>query len=303
MGEKMKIKKIIMSCMLLLVSVITFVGCANIEYIRAVDGNNVIIDRFVVELNEDKIKKSGQTLAKVSELVENDMQLIVASINTWKSTFQIYPDLYTSIESGIYAETVKSSEEKLTLSIQFAGPQMFGLFYGYVEAEDFEYQKMMDDIGPFVGKMLQEDYSDNENLGLFLYKYSLIKQDGILDSIKDLEINGVKYYEKYRSATNKFYDIKDIELSQIFTYPDSRIHSNADIEEVMEGLTMLKWDLTGDETYSMEIYKLAPRSISWYILALVISLLAIIAIAVIIKKKKKEPVVKITKQEVEKNER
>ena len=299
----MKIKKFIMSCILLLFSIFTFVGCANIEYIRAVDGNNVIIDRFVIELNEDQIKKSGQSLSNVSELIENDMQLIVASINTWKSSFQIYPDLYASIDAGIYAETVKSSEEKLTLSIQFAGPQMFGLFYGYVEAEDFEYQKMMDDIGPFVGKMLKEEYSSNENLGLFLYKYSLIKQEGILDSIKDLEINGVKYYDKYRSATNNFYDVEDLELSQIFTYPDDRIRSNADIKEVMDGLTMLKWDLTGDESYSMEIYKIAPRSISWYILGLIISLVAIIILIVVIKRKKNEPVVKITKQEVEKNER
>ena len=52
-------KKYFTIILMLVISCLTFVGCANIEFIRAVDASNTIIDKLVIELDRSKIEKSG----------------------------------------------------------------------------------------------------------------------------------------------------------------------------------------------------------------------------------------------------
>ena len=94
-------------------------------------------------------------------------------------------------------------------------------------------------------------------------------------------------------------------VTQIFAYPDDRLYSNADVKEVVAGVTFLAWDLSDKGTdFEMSIFKLAPRSFSWYMLALGISaIFVVIATIVIAVKYRNEITVKITKQDVEKNGR
>jgi len=301
----MKFKKVLLICLVTFMSIFCFAGCASIEYRRAVDGNNAIIDDFIVELDESKINKvAGKNYSSVFDLVENDMQLIVESIKNWKLGFEVYEDLYPAIKDGIEPTLSSSKKDKrLRLTVQFANVQLFGLFYGYIETDDYEYEKVMEDVGPFVKQMLLEDYSPNENYGLFLYKYSLIKENGILDTIKTFEFNGVNFYEKYKTEMHDFYDVKDLDIYESFLYPDDRMYSNADQKEIEQGITWLRWDLSNlnPEDVNMEVYKLAPRRVTWYILALVISIVALIVISIVVYKKRKNEIqVKITKRDVEK---
>ena len=55
----MKTKKIFTIIFLLLVSVTTFFGCAKVEFIRAIDSSETIIDKLAISLDESKINKAG----------------------------------------------------------------------------------------------------------------------------------------------------------------------------------------------------------------------------------------------------
>jgi len=193
--KKMKLKRVIFAFVILIISAFGFAGCANVEFIRAVDPNNVIIDKLIVEVDESKINKSGVELKSVMDSINDDLISFRLSVEKWKSQFDGYEIIKNVIGDGIHVD-VSIIKNKASIAIEFANWQMFGLFYGYTEVEDYEYSKAMEDIGPFIDKILTEEY-DNEQFGLFLIKYSIIRNSGIKGEIKDFVFNGTNYYDKY----------------------------------------------------------------------------------------------------------
>jgi len=299
--KKMKLKRVIFAFVILIISAFGFAGCANVEFIRAVDPNNVIIDKLIVEVDESKINKSGVELKSVMDSINDDLISFRLSVEKWKSQFDGYEIIKNVIGDGIHVD-VSIIKNKASIAIEFANWQMFGLFYGYTEVEDYEYSKAMEDIGPFIDKILTEEY-DNEQFGLFLIKYSIIRNSGIKGEIKDFVFNGTNYYDKYVNLTNNHYSLDDIGISQIFAYPDDRIYNNADVSYVEGGMTFMQWNLNNkSDSFQMEIHKLIPKTIWWYVVALVLSAIFVIVITIVIMiKLKKQPIEKITRWEVEKD--
>ncbi|MBQ7352193.1 MAG: hypothetical protein IJW59_04995 [Clostridia bacterium] len=302
----MKIKNVIMTFFLILISVVCCVGCADIEVSRMIDANETIIDTLIVTLDKSKIDKSGRvTYVQVENAIHNDMKVFEQYVKDWKESFKDkYPNVYSMVKDGILVSVYPEPSKQLSVSIEFAGLNMFGLFYGMVEDEDIEYQKAMTDVGPFVAQMINQEYS-TEEFGLFLYKYSMIKDVGVLSHIKDFEVDGIgkNYYSEYCNMTG--FSEEDIDVCQIFAYPDDRIYSNADTQEVVQNMTFLAWDLSEKEDgFQMSIYKIAPRTTMWYVVALIISAIVVVVIFVIFRKKYSKVVrLEITKQEVEKDEK
>lgn len=286
----------------MLICVTTFFGCANVEFIRAVDSTNTIIDKIAISIDESKVNKAGSDLVTVTNMIESDMVQFRNGVTDWKeSQFAEFPELYESVKTGIKVEVSKPRKNELSLAIEFRDWKMFGLFYGYAEAEDFDYVKFIEDKGPFINNILNGKYEDN-SYGLFIIKYSILKSMGLENSIQNFDYNGTNYYEKYKAYFMNRYGMEDIELSQIFAYPDDRLHSNADDSEVQGDLTLLKWNLSDKEDdFEMSIYKITANSSSWYILALAISAIAGIIILIVIKKKSKGQIVQIIeKKDLEK---
>lgn len=297
----MKIKKFLLSIILIFVSIISISGCAKVEVIRTVDSYYAIMDKLVVTLDE---KKLGNNYSTVKENVNADMITFRNYVNSWIKSFELdYPKVYLELQKGIVCEIPEGNNNELSILLSFSDISCFSIFYGLKTIDDVEYTSAMEDKGPFLANILNKEYK-TEEFGLFLYKYSMINNGGILDIIEDYEIKNidVNYYEKYRQMTG--YSLSDLELTQIFTYPDDRIYSNADTKEVLNGVTFLAWDLSDKgKDFEMSIYKIAPQTITWYVLALVISaVFIVIAIIFISIKYRKEVKVYITKQDVEKNE-
>lgn len=287
---------------IMIMCITTFFGCADIEFIRAVDSTNTIIDKIAITLDESQINKAGRDLNTVIDMVEADMVKFRQSVNNWKeSQFGEYPELFESVKDGIKVEVTKPRKGELSLAIEFENWQMFGLFYGYAEAEDFEYTQFLEDKGPFIDNILNANYEDNE-YGLFIINYAILKSAGLTDSIQDFEVNGVNYYQKYNEYFYNRYGLEDIDISQIFAYPDDRLHSNADDSEVQGDLTLLKWDLSDkSDDFEMKIYKITANSTAWYILALVLSVIVCITIFFVIRKKTKGEIIQIIeKKDLEK---
>lgn len=308
----MKSKKIITMIVLLLVAVFSLSGCASLQLIRAVDATGTIVDKLVIELDESKINKSGRTVNEVKSVIEGDVIAFRQYVKDWKEQFNIeeYPELALSLENGILVNDTKIGNQ-YTIAVEFKNWTMFGLFYGIVTVQDVEYEKAMTDVGPFLSNLLLGQYgTDNLGLGIFLYKYSLVEDEGFISNLQNLpeEERGsfTDLYNKYRNLTYRNYDIDDLDISQIFAYPDEKIYGNADEVETTGGLTMMMWNLSDkDDGFKMEIYKLGPKSIGWYVLALIIS--AVVVLVIIFKLRansaKEKVSVRITKEEVEKDEK
>ena len=86
---------------LLLFSVFSFFGCANIEFIRAIDSSNTIIDKLVINLDESKINKSGNELADVMNSIDSDMISFRNEIEKWNK-FAKKHNLFTTIGSDYH---------------------------------------------------------------------------------------------------------------------------------------------------------------------------------------------------------
>lgn len=302
----MRLKKVFMCIALILISVTTLCGCANIEFIRAIDSSNTIIDKLAITLDESKINKAGRVLSNgrdgIIDKIESDMQDFIDDVKDWKKEFEIYPDLNERVKNGIKVEASKPRKNEISLSLEFDSWEMFGLFYGYAVAEDFEYTEFMADHGPFIDRILNQEY-ENNSYGLFLIKYSILKNSGIGKDVQDYEYKGKNYYTEYKNYMHNNYDLSDVDISQIFAYPDDRLYSNADDKEVQGDLTLLRWDLNNkSEDFELTIYKVAANSSNWYILALIISAVSVVIIIFVINRKSKNQIeVRITKGEVEKD--
>lgn len=306
----MKARKILTTIILLFVAVFSLWGCASIQMVRAIDSSGTIIDRLVIDLDESKINKSGKTVAEVKSAIKNDIISFRQYVESWKTQFTIeeYPELALSLENGILINDTETGNQ-LSIAVEFSNWQMFGLFYGIVNLEDFEYEKALNDVGPFLSQLLLGQY-ETTDMAVFLYKYSHIEDAGFIKNLQALpegEDNDFSVlYEKYRKMTNNYYDVDDLNISQIFAYPDEKLYSNADEIEYAGDLTMMMWDLSNkDDTFKMEIYKLGPQAVHWYVLALVISAVAVILIMVKLSTNaaKNKVTVHITKEEVEKDEK
>ena len=64
----MKYKKYLLSFLILIISVFTFSGCANIEFVRKFDGSNEIFDRVVIELDKDELERINDRLDFLNDL-------------------------------------------------------------------------------------------------------------------------------------------------------------------------------------------------------------------------------------------
>ncbi len=298
----MKTTRFVSALILILVCLMTISGCASVEYIRIVDGTNAIIDKLVIELDESKINKTSKSVDEIIDVIESDMVTLRNSITEWKEQFRLIGDIYAEVTAGITVDIASSAKNQIAMTVKFGSARLFALFYGNLQLDETEYSKALSDVGPFVTKIIDTKYEPTEYYGMFLYKYSMIKDTGIVSDMQNLEINGENCMDKYRELTNNWYDENDLDISQIFVYPDSRIYSNADEKDVQLGMTFLKWNFADKpEDFEMSIFKIAPRSTNWYGVALVVSIVSIIIIAIVIAIQNKNGItVKITKDDVEK---
>lgn len=287
---------------LIIVSIISMSGCAKVEIMRTVDSFSIIMDKLVVTLDENKLLNN---YTNVRNSVIADMITFRNYVHDWIEGYkEEYPKVYLDMKEGIICEVPESQNNELSVAITFADISFFAVFYGLADINNVEYAHAMEDVGPFIQEIFEQEYQ-SEEFSLFLYKYSMVSNKGILSSVKDYKIDGIdtNYYEKYTELTGC--SLSDLEVTQIFAYPDDRLYSNADVKEVVSGVTFLAWDLSEKGSdFEMSIFKLAPRSASWYMLALGISAIFVVTATIVIAiKYKNEISVKITKQDVEKNGR
>ena len=286
---------------LIVVSVCTFAGCAEVEFIRTVDSYYTIMDKFVITLDKNKL---GANYNTVKEAIHEDMITFRNYVYSWIDSFEVeYQEEYLMLKENIICQDIVTDDNELSMVVEFSKPRCFALFYGLVSLADEECLQAMEDVGPFLSNVLLKEFK-TEELGIFLYKYSMVSNKSFMSGIEDFKIDdiGVNYYEKYTNLTGCTKE--DIKVSQVFAYPDDGLYSNADEVEKVDGFTFMAWDLTNkDDDFEMQIYKLAPYTIVWYVLAMMITVTSVIVGYIVIRiVTMDKPQVKITKKDVEKDE-
>lgn len=285
-------------------------GCATIESIRVVNPDYSIMDRLVITLDK---KKLGNKYEDVKNSIKSDIDTFKWHITDWIEQFKDDNfDVYKVLESGIKCTPMESAKDnEFGVTLEFAGIEYFRIFYGLEcvteELQDImstdQYYKAMTDVGPFISKISSDNYS-SENMGLFLYKYYMFSDKGLMNGINDFALDDSQtYLEKYSIMSG--FNMGDVEISQVFTYPDDRIKSNADEVEVVDGMTFMAWNLSDkDDGFEMEMYYVGARTTAWYVVGLIISVIAVVVIFFVVRYKHKEDIaVVITKQEVEKKDK
>lgn len=302
----MKIKKFLTTFFVLLICVFCCVGCGEVQFNRAVYADNKILDQFVINLNKTAIDNSGKISAEeLVDIIYEDLNTFRQYVEDWTNSFKDdYPDVHLALMEGLKCEVFPDPDTELSVSIEFANWGLFGMFYGISNIKDVEYEKAVSDVGPFIYQIAKQDYQV-EDFGLFLQKYAMVKDDGVYSQIEKFKIDAidVNYYEKYSNLTG--FELEDCEVWQVFAYPDDRLYANADEKEVVENMTYFAWNLSDkSEDFQMSIYKIAPKSTIWYVLALFLSLATVIIVWVILKiKSNKRISMCISKKDVEKDER
>lgn len=297
----MKTKKILTLFAILILSICTFFGCARVEMIRTIDEYFVITDKIFIEFDEQEFLKNGKSVSEVISKLDKDFDTLKEHIDNWKSQFSEYPDIMKELETGIVCDKVNSIKNQYSVYIEFKNSKMFYLFYGYYGLKDFEYFAALQDIGPFIDKMVSDEYL-LEDYGIFFYKFSKLTSNNIKQDLREFTYEDRNICNEYSQLTG--FTLDDVELVQLFSYPDDRLYSNADFMEEYGGVSFFGWEY-GDkaEDFELEIYKLYPKYATWFILALIISAIVVVALIIMYYVKYRKQVrVLITKSDVE-NER
>lgn len=269
------------SILLIIICMIIFTGCANVEYQRITDDTGRIIDRLVVEINEeDLLKKISQD--KVNELkddINNDIKAYVFSVKQARDYLHsTNTDPNLNYHDGITIENtgwtvVEGTTYRIMIQMVFENSTYLEKLYGSSD---------------------NEENSPNEIISnLFISKY-VMYSDNVFKNMEETSggVDNKNYFDYYSNKYGEF-TIKDMNLTQIYGTTDKRLKSNADYVEIIEGINYHLWEIdtenAGYKTMQLSYYYRTAVGTGWYILALGISIaLAILLIIVYIIKARKD---------------
>lgn len=254
---------------LLLFLLFALCGCSDINFSREYNSETgEIIDTLTLSLNSDKLSK--ETLNALDASIKEDFNNYILRIGLIEGV-----NIHTEIIDYNYK-----------LRTSFKNIQLLLTIYNN------------NDIGPFAFFITHEKQAWASSYTPFLYKYKPDINKSILASLNyRLSINDSKtYYHRYyemltgeEPTENLMLD--EINITQSFTTDIDRLYSNANSVVIKDGKITHTWNLNDkDANFELQIYKLMARSSSWYIMALVLTLILLIALIIIIKIKGNKPI-------------
>lgn len=252
-------------------------SCASIEYQRVTDDNGQIMDKLTIELDRNDILKK-MSITKYDKLKKDIEKDVTSYVNGIVLRCANLKREYTNMdfENGVRAVasewvTMDRDVDEIFVQVNYANTNYYKLVNG-----------ITDDGGS----------ADNDNeivSNWFVSKY-IMKANNTFCNLEELEGNR-NFYEYYTNTYNEF-SLDDLSLVQIYGTTDSRLKSNADYVEKIDGINYHLWEInTKDGAYKtceLSYYYLTAVGTGWYLLALGMAVvLAIVLIVVCIVKKVK----------------
>lgn len=269
--------------LLVIVCLLLFTGCANIEYQRITDDTGRIIDKIVIEIDESEIleRMSKEKLAALKEDINNDIKSYVQSVKQAKQTLkENNTDTSLDYDNGIVIENtgwtlVEGSTYRIMVQMIFENSTYLNKLYGSDNDKESDTEAPTEIVS-----------------GLFISKY-VMYSDNVFSNMEEATSADNKNYFDYYSDSYGEFGVKDITLSQMYGTTDTRLKSNADYVENIDGINYHLWEIdtenAGYKTMKLSYYYRTAVGTGWYIVALGLSVgLAILLIMVYIIKVRKD---------------
>lgn len=268
-------KKRFLSVFILICCMFVMCGCANMEYLRVVDDNGQIMDKFTIELDrKDIISKIGATryYDELQKSIESDLKKYADMINSRRTELQREYGGQKDFVNGVAAAASKFFQLNETTDQIFV----------QVNYASIEYYKLINNISDD-----GSSEADNEIVSNWFVSKYIIKATNTFSNLE--ELGGEDGYFKTYTRDYPEFSMDDVNLTQIYGTTDSRLKSNADYVEKIEGINYHLWEIDAKngayKTCELSYYYLTAVGTGWYIIALALSIaLAVILIVVYIVK-------------------
>ena len=267
-------KKRFLSVLILICCMFVMCGCANMEYLRVVDDNGQIMDKFTLELDrKDIISKIGTTrYDELQKDIKLDLKNYTDNINNRRLELQREYGGQKDFLNGV----------GVAVSEWFALNATTDQIFVQVNYASIEYYKLINNISDDGSKEDNNEIVSN----WFVSKY-IIKATNTFSNLE--ELGGEDNYFDYYTGHYPEFSMDDVNLTQIYGTTDSRLKSNADYVEKIEGINYHLWEIDAKngayKTCELSYYYLTAVGTGWYIIALALSIaLAVILIVVYVVK-------------------
>ena len=267
-------KKRFLSVFILICCMFVMCGCANMEYLRVVDDNGQIMDKFTLELDrKDIISKIGATrYGELKNSIQSDLEKYADKINSRRTELQREYGGQKDFVNGVAAAASKFFQLNETTDQIFV----------QVNYASIEYYKLINNISDD-----GSSEADNEIVSNWFVSKYIIKASNTFSNLE--ELGGEDGYFKTYTRDYPEFSMDDVNLTQIYGTTDSRLKSNADYVEKIEGINYHLWEIDAKngayKTCELSYYYLTAVGTGWYIIALALSIaLAVILIVVYIVK-------------------
>jgi len=261
------VKQRVINFAILLISIFLIFGCASIEYQRVTDDYGKIVDKIVIELDEHKLSKqlSHDKINALKNDIKIDIDNYVFALKRAKyELIKNNVDTKLDFEEGIIIESTGwvrefDNKSKIICQITYLNSTYLEKINGSDNAEE--------------GEVKNDSATIVKNL--FISKY-MMYSDNVFSGMEDMSgVDGKNYFDYYSSNYGEF-GVDDIQLSQIYGTTDSRLKSNADYTQQIDGINYHLWEIgTQNEEYKtiqLSYYYRTAVGAGWYILALALSI-------------------------------
>lgn len=256
---------------------LVFSGCAKITY-SFINSDDYILQQVKIELDAENIESHNANLVEIKNSVEEKIQ---SYSDGTRSEFLHYLLTYGALGED---------EQKLAMAIQTA-----------VKTECFWHGNTIVYNVKFSPVISSGLYCSKENVYYFYYtgKFTAPQDDESIQSETTDELFVSIYKETYTTSfDNKA--MEDALLSEYSTYGFtlsdvayvyrygqvySRVHSDADRVNKVDGVYIHSWDLENCDD-SITLYRVTARPVAWFVLALICGFITAITIIVVTKLKK-----------------
>ncbi len=286
-----------------MIACISMVGCANIDYRRIYTKSGSIIDEVNITLSKDMFNNSNSEA--LYGTIKSDVDNYYRAVTQWIDDNM--GDKYVSdinlgqeFKENISVRTTerRASADGYTFSIiiEFTSIEYYIYFYGLNTPEilakygviDIEGVKGFDikDYGQFMTDIVTSDYDIREDA--WCTKKLVFGSDSIVDKFGNI-YRGMdqKYLDYYVTRVNSLLStsytsdevLDNIDIIQSFETNDKRFKSNADKvynDPELNGYIVHEWNLNDLNGKEMELYRLSPVRVWWYVIGLAVAGISIL---------------------------
>lgn len=270
--------KHVLSVMLLIGCTLLFFGCASINSSLILFPDGKIQDKLIIELDLEKLYKAGvpaATVASAKHKIKEELNTRVVMRARKFVDIILSSDKFTTSEKqniakGIECELAEGGDNQIMVYTIYYSPAIFNLFNEtMLGLENLDYYHNGDVI--------------KTEKNLFSIKYVTSEALNCYSAIRNGDYNNI--ISQFTTLFGGQFSIKDVEFTQIFASPDTNLRSNANNTAVEQGVKFHEWNIDPNHLdFSLQFYKLRANEITWYILALVLTLIVGVVVIMLYRK-------------------